>query len=63
MPVPETPQPELISLTEVLVLPSEASRVVAEAITNPPEPNEALKKAAKRYEEEATSSPYKLPME
>ena len=54
----ETPQPVLISLTEVLVLPPEASRVVAEAITNPPEPNEALKKAAQRYD-----APFKLPME
>lgn len=49
--VQETPHPVAIISTEVLVLPSEASRVVAEAIT------------AKRYEEEATSSPYKLPME
>jgi hypothetical protein len=48
---------------EVLVLSPQDQAVVAEAITNPPEPNEALKEAAQRYEEEATSSPYKLPME
>lgn len=48
---------------EVLILSPEDQAVVVEAITNPPEPNEALKEAAQRYEEEATSSPYKLPME
>jgi hypothetical protein len=61
--IQETPQPESIISTEVLVLSPEATRIVVKALANPPEPNEALKKAAKRYEEEATSSPYKLPME
>jgi len=40
-----------IEQTEVIYLSLEDQRQLAEAILNPPEPNEALKKAAKRYRE------------
>ena len=38
-----------IEQTEIIRLSAEASRQFAEAILNPPEPSEALKKARKRY--------------
>jgi uncharacterized protein (DUF1778 family) len=40
-----------IEQTEILRLSVEDQRQIAEAILNPPEPNEALKKAAKKYRE------------
>lgn len=40
-----------IEQTEVIRLSIEAQRQIAEAILNPPEPNEAWKKAAKRHSE------------
>jgi uncharacterized protein (DUF1778 family) len=38
-----------IEQTEIIHLSLEDQRQLAEAILNPPEPNEALKKAAKKY--------------
>ena len=61
--IQETPQPESIISTEVLVLSPEAARIVVKALANPPEPNEALKAAFKRYETEVFVPPFKLPME
>ena len=56
--------PAAPTITEVLELSPQAQAVVVEAVVNPPEPNEALKEAAVRYEEEeAISQPYHLPME
>src|SRR5271154_7246766 len=40
-----------IEQTEVIRLSLEGQRQIAEAILNPPAPNKALKKAAKRYRE------------
>ena len=40
-----------IEQTEIIHLSLEDQRQLAEAILNPPEPNEALKKAAKQYRE------------
>jgi uncharacterized protein (DUF1778 family) len=40
-----------IEQTEVIRLSLEGQRQIADAILNPPEPNKALKKAAKRYRE------------
>lgn len=40
-----------IEQTEIIHLSLEDQRQLAEAILNPPEPNEALKKAARRHRE------------
>ena len=40
-----------IEQTEIIHLSLEDQRQLAEAILNPPEPNEALKKAAQRHRE------------
>ncbi len=40
-----------IEQTEIIRLSIEGQRQIAEAILNPPAPNRALKKAAKRYRE------------
>jgi uncharacterized protein (DUF1778 family) len=40
-----------IEQTEIIHLSVEDQRLIAEAILNPPEPNEALRKAAKRHRE------------
>ena len=40
-----------IEQTEIIRLSIEDQRQIAEAILNPPPPNKALKKAAKRYRE------------
>jgi uncharacterized protein (DUF1778 family) len=40
-----------IEQTEIIRLSLEDQRQIAAAILNPPEPNKALKKAAKRYRE------------
>lgn len=40
-----------IEQTEIIRLSLEDQRQIAEAILNPPAPNKALKKAAKRYRE------------
>jgi len=74
-PVQETPQHAAIILTEVketprrelsieeMLLSSAAIKAVVEALANPPAPNEALKAAAARYEEETYTPTFKLPME
>jgi hypothetical protein len=74
-PVQETPQHAAIILTEVketprrelsieeMLLSSAAIKAVVEALANPPAPNEALKAAAVRYEEETYTPTFKLPME
>jgi uncharacterized protein (DUF1778 family) len=40
-----------IEETEIIRLSLEGQRQIADAILNPPEPNEALKKSARRYRE------------
>ena len=40
-----------IEHSEIIRLSIEGQRQIAEAILNPPEPNEALEKAAERYRE------------
>jgi hypothetical protein len=62
-PLPETPQPELTTSTEVLVPTVESSQVIVEALVHPPAPNEALKAAVIRYETEVQVPTFKLPME
>jgi len=57
----ETPRREL-SMEEMLLSPT-AIKAVVEALANPPAPNEALKAAAARYEEETYTPTFKLPME
>jgi uncharacterized protein (DUF1778 family) len=42
---------EVIEQTQVIHLSLEGQRQIAEAILNPPEPNEALKKAVQRHRE------------
>ncbi len=43
--------PDGVEPTEVIRFPIEGQRQIAKAILNPPAPNKALMKAAKRYRE------------